>query len=99
MIDYGIWRYVYITFKKDPGNASWGSNYSWNAYNIAYTFKKDWTDTYITKIIWDYDNESCYDDKAKCPSNLVWLNDSSAHSWTTDNANYWIPYGVTDLAK
>lgn len=99
MIDYGIWRYIYVTFKKDTGNGSWSSNYSWNAYNIAYTFKKEWTDTYITKIIWDYDNESCYDDKTKCPSNLIWLNDSSAQSWSTDKENYWIPYGVTDFAQ
>lgn len=98
MIDYWIWRYVYATYKKNTW-WDWSTNYNWNAYNIAYTFKKNNSDTYITKLVWDYDQESCYDDKAKCPNNLLWLNDWSTQSWTSIDANQWIPYFVTDFAK
>lgn len=99
MIDYWVWRFIYTSFKKDPNKWDWSSNYNWLAYNIAYTFKKDWSDTYITKVIWDYDQESCYDDKDKCPVNLVWLNDWDTQSWSTDKSNYWLPYAVTDFAQ
>lgn len=99
MVDYWIWRYVYSTYKKNSIDWVWASNYNWNAYNIAYTFKKDGSDTYLTKIVWDYDNESCYEDKDKCPSNLIWLLDWSTQSWATNNTNYWIPYWITDFAQ
>jgi hypothetical protein len=99
MIDSGIWRYVYITYKKNTSAWLWNSNFNWNAYNIAYTFKKDGSDTYMTKIIWDYDQESCFDDKAKCPANLIWLTDLATLSWTTIDSNYWVPYWVADFAQ
>jgi len=109
MIEQWIWRYVYATYKKSP---NWSSvNQSWIAYNIAYTIKKQWSDKYITKIVWDYDAESCYADKANCPDTLIWtlswstdktvLLDWSEISNTNNSAkdNYWIPYAVTDFAQ
>lgn len=98
MIDYGIWRYVYATFKKSP---NWPSNQSWNAYNIAYTIKETNSDKYITKIVWDYDENSCYDDSANCPTTLIGLDDWEEQSLTDNSAtdNYWVPYAVTDFAE
>lgn len=72
MIDYGIWRYVYSVYKKSDWSTWWTSNKNWVAYNIAYTIRKEWSDTYVTKIVWDYDKERCYDDKNNCPSTLIW---------------------------
>ena len=109
MIESWIWRYIYATYKKSP---NWSStNLSWVAYNIAYTIKKQWSDKYITKIVWDYDEESCYEDKLNCPNTLIWT-----LSWSSDNTvlsdwdeisstnnsstnNYWIPYAVTDFSE
>lgn len=97
MIDHWIWRYVYATFKKSP---NWPDNQSWIAYNIAYTIKETNSDKYVTKIVWDYDSESCYDDKANCPETLIWLSDWEEISLTNNSVsnNYWIPYAVTDFA-
>ncbi len=99
MIDLWLWRYVYATFKKNTWNWKWSSNFNWNAYNIAYTVRKEWSDTYITKIVWDYDAESCYDDKAFCPNTLIWLSDKEEQNWTSESANYHIPYAVTDFKQ
>jgi len=99
MIDSWIGRYVYATLKKNTWNGNWASNYNWNAYNIAYTVKKEWSDTYITKLVWDYDTESCFDDKANCPNTLVWLNDKEEQNWISTASNYHIPYAVTDFAQ
>lgn len=98
MIDHWIWRYVYATYKK---SANWPNNQTWVAYNIAYTIKKQWSDTYVTKIVWDYDIESCYDDKDKCPETLIWLVDSEEQSMTDNSSsnNYGVPYAVTDFAE
>jgi len=98
MIDNWIWRYVYATFKK---SANWPNNQSWVAYNIAYTIKEANSDKYITKIVWDYDEQSCYDDKDKCPETLIWLADWEEQILTQNSAqnNYWIPYAVTDFAQ
>lgn len=100
MIDYGVGRYVYSTFKKAPDSGNWTQNYNWTAYNIAFTIKQDGGDTYSTKIVWDYDAESCFADSAKCPSNLlISLTDGSTQSWSTSNTDYEIPYWVTDFAQ
>ncbi len=102
MIDSWIWRYVYATYKKNTWSWSWSNNYNWNAYNIAYTVKKDWSDKYITKIVWDYDKNSCYDDKDFCPDTLIWswtvvLVDKQEQNWNSLDQNQWIPYAVTDF--
>lgn len=104
MIDKWFWRYVYSTYRKSP---NWSNrNLEWVNYNIAYTIKKEWSDTYITKIVWDYDETACYDDSALCPQTLVW-----SLSWSTvltdwqeqistqssNSSNQWIPYAVKDL--
>lgn len=104
IIDKWIGRYVYATFKKNTSSWSWNSNFNWNAYNIAYTVKKDWDDTFITKIVWDYDSASCYTESDYCPNTLIWswtvvLMDKELQNWTSNNVNYHIPYAVTDFAK
>jgi len=99
MIDLGIGRYVYATYKKNKWDWDWISNYNWVAYNIAFTIKKEWSDKYITKIVWDYDQESCYEDKDKCPATLIWLTDWSEENGYSNQDNYWVPYAVTDFAQ
>lgn len=102
MIDYWIWRYVYWVFNKPLSwdTTWWTSNKQWTYYNIAYTIKKDWWDWYITKIVWDYDSESCLTDKLLCPNTLIWsssdvLTDKQENSSSDTNAsNQWIPYPV-----
>lgn len=113
MIDNWIWRYVYWVYKKWT-SWDWPTNKTWTNYNIAYTIKKDWTDTYVTKIVWDFDKESCYDDNINCPDSLIWTSTSFLIDWqeiwktntwatiTTFNSYsdlQWIPYAVTDFAQ
>ena len=97
MIDYWVWRYVYATYKKYKASGTWPSNYNWVNYNLAITIKKDWSDTYITKIVWDYDEESCYDDSDKCPTTLIWLEDGSEEDGVSTDTDNWVPYAVTDF--
>ena len=97
MIDLGVGRYVYATFKKNTGNGNWASNYNGVNYNIAFTIKKDGSDKYVTKLVGDYDAESCYDDKATCSANLIGITDGNAQTWTSTQTNYGIPYAVTDF--
>ncbi len=99
MIDLWIGRYVYATFKKATLWTNWTTNYNGINYNIAFTIKKDGSDKYITKIVGDYDAESCYDDKANCPTSLIWLLDGSTASGSSNSTNYGIPYAVTDFAQ
>lgn len=104
MINLWLWRYTYSTFKKNTSTWDWSSNFNWVAYNIAYTIKKEWSDKYITKIVWDYDEESCYDDKVNCPKTLIWtsswyLLDWEEQNWSSESANYHIPYAVTDFKQ
>lgn len=73
MIDYGIGRYVYAIYKKNGGNTKW------TTYNLAYTLKEESSDTYITKVVWDYDESSC-DSPTLCPKTLIWT-----LSWSTTN--------------
>jgi len=98
-IDYGLGRYVYATFKKNKWDWDWSSNKTWVAYNIAYTVRKKGSDKYITKIVWDYDKESCYGDKLNCPDTLIWLTDWEVENWESNTPNYWVPYAVTDFAQ
>lgn len=102
MIESGIGRYVYWVFKK-PLSADttwWANNKTWTYYNIAYTIKVEWGDKYITKIVWDYDSESCFEEKDRCPNTLIGssttiLNDGQENSSSdTSAANQWIPYPV-----
>lgn len=110
MIDYGIGRYVYWVYRK-PTWPDWdGSNKTGTYYNIAYTVKKEDSDTYVTKVVWDYDNESCFDDKDNCPGTLIWSWDkflvNGQEQWKNDKwesltGSYWskseyqwIPYSV-----
>lgn len=76
-IDKWLWRYVYAVYAKSNG-AEWNRNKGWSYYNIAYTVKKEGTDSYITKIVWDYDENSCFDSKEDCPKTLIWT-----FSWAT----------------
>lgn len=101
MIEQGIGRYVYAVFKKPfAADTNWTSNQQWTYYNIAYTIKVDWGDKYITKIVWDYDSESCFDEKDSCPETLIWsssdvlLNKDTQISSDTTTENQWIPYPV-----
>lgn len=72
MIDFGIGRYVYAVYKKSKSSWNWWtSNYSWTNYNLAFTVKESGTDKYVTKIVWDYDEESCFDNKNDCPQTLI----------------------------
>jgi len=99
MIDLWIGRYIYATYKKNKWNWNWSSNYQANAYNIAFTIKKQWSDKYITKIVWDYDKQSCYEDSDKCPDTLIGLKNWSEENKNSDQPNYWVPYAVTDFAQ
>ena len=98
-IEYWLGRYVYATFKKNKTNWNWSSNKTWVAYNIAYTIRKANSDKYITKIVWDYDRESCFDDKNNCPDTLIWLIDWQEENWNSNTNNYGIPYAITDFAE
>ena len=103
MIDKGLWRYIYATFKKSKWAGAtgewWTSNYNGLAYNLAYTIKEKWSDKYVTKIVWDYDEKSCFEDEDKCLKTLIGLNDGDIENWTSDTANFWVPYAVTDFAQ
>ncbi len=72
LIDKWIWRYVYAVYTKANWSVWWSNNKLWSYYNIAYTIKKEWTDSYISKIVWDFDENSCFDNKDKCPETLIW---------------------------
>lgn len=108
MIDKWIWRYVYSIYKKGALNTRW------NDYSIAYTIRKSDSDEYITKVVGTYDEESCYDDKANCPTTLIWTlswatitgNNIVLKSWDsqkmpikTKDINQWIPYAVWDFSE
>ncbi|MCD5385187.1 hypothetical protein LRZ95_00800, partial [Candidatus Gracilibacteria bacterium] len=62
--------------------------------------KKEGTDEYITRIVGDYDSESCFDDKDKCPETLIGsgttilIDKQKITSSDTTNPNQGIPYPV-----
>jgi len=90
MIDYWVWRYVYAVYRKSTWLDWWSTNKAWINYNIAFTIKKDWTDTFITKIVWDYDKESCYDNKDNCPDSLIWsLSGSLSNDYLINLQEMW----------
>ncbi|MDD5769389.1 MAG: FISUMP domain-containing protein [Candidatus Gracilibacteria bacterium] len=72
LIDRGIGRYIYAVYTKSKGNITWGTNNKGgDYYNIAYTVKKTGSDIYMTKIVGNYDEEACYDNKDNCPKTLI----------------------------
>jgi len=105
MFDYGLGRYSYAIYAKNRTNSSWSSSKKGSDYNLATTIKKDWSDKYITKIVWNYDEESCFDDSDKCPKTLIgsstWvLLDKEEENWNTSlSSNQWIPYPVLDFSN
>ena len=110
-IESWVWRYVYAIYRK-PSGSTWQNEYG-TYYNIAFTIKKDWSDTYLTKIVWDYDNESCFEERDNCPSTLIWewnnflvdwqehWKDSSGNALTnaygSNSPNQWIPYSALEF--
>lgn len=112
LIELWLWRYVYAVYKK-PTWTDWGiNNKTGTYYNIAYTVKKEWTDTYVTKIVWDYDNDSCFENAANCPNTLIWSQSVILVDWQeqgknadgtpianfwSNQLNQWIPYTVSDF--
>ena len=58
------------------------------------------SDKYITKIVWDYDSDSCFDEKTLCPDTLIWSSTTILADWDensnsdTSASNQWIPYPV-----
>ena len=114
LIDQWIGRYIYAVYRK-PTWDEWGAtnNKTGTYYNIAYTVKKDGSDTYITKIVGDYDADSCFDSSANCPDTLIGPGTSSLIEWqeqglgsdgVTSLPNFWsssdnqgIPYPVSDF--
>lgn len=75
MIDKWIWRYVYASYAKSAN--WWNRNLEGTNYNIAYTIKKEWSESYVTKIVWDYDETACIGNESSCPETLIW-----SLSWT-----------------
>ncbi|MDD3302543.1 MAG: type II secretion system protein [Candidatus Gracilibacteria bacterium] len=115
MIDAGIGRYVYATYKRGT-SGTWGASLvkTGTNYNIAYTLKKDGTDLYVTKIVGDYDSDSCYTDADKCPSTLVGTSSSylvdgqlmgttrtgsTISTYNSISDLQGIPYSVSDFAN
>ncbi len=105
LIDKWIGRYVYWVYKKSN---NWNStNQLWTAFNIAYTLKKEWSEDYVTKIVWDYSQESCWEWNTTCPKTLIGssttvLKDWDTSSWSIKTSTDWdqmIPYSVTDFAQ
>lgn len=102
MIDEGVGRYVYSVFKKPlSADTTWGaSNKRGTYYNIAYTVKANASDKYVTKVVGDYDSESCFDNKLSCPNSLIGssttiLNNHDENSSSdTSAADQGIPYPV-----
>lgn len=109
MINHWIGRYIYSVYRK---SSTWPDNKGGIDYNLAFTVKETGTDTYITKIVWSYDNESCFADASDCPETLIWstidisawvgvlsdksIQSTSRHSGTT---SYWVPYAVNDFKQ
>ncbi len=112
LIELWLWRYIYAVYKK-PKWASWlTDNKTGTYYNIAYTVKKEWSDTFITKIVWDYDNNSCFENSSNCPNTLIWSQNNILINWQehwkdstwsdlssflSTDTNQWIPYPVSDF--
>lgn len=109
LIDKWIGRYVYSVYKKSKwNNYRWSGNKWWDTYNIAFTIKKENSDEYITKIVWDYDEQSCFTNKHLCPKTLIWtmswwtiqwvLEEWNIENWDSNLDNYWVPYAARDFA-
>lgn len=112
LIEHWLWRYTYAVYRKPTWPDWWTDNKTWNYYNIAYTIQKEWSDTLVTKIVWDYDSESCFENANNCPDTLIgswsWYLVDWQEQWKnidgTSIINYWssqeyqwIPYPVWDF--
>lgn len=101
-IDKWIWRYVYAVYTK-PNGSTWGTNNKlWSYYNIAYTVKKEWTDTYTTKIVWDFDEEACFENSVKCPKTLIWSMSGTVaidQKFLVDKQDQWKTNSWSDLTS
>lgn len=100
-IELWIGRYVYSVYKKP---LDWTTDFNaWGtAYNIAFTVKKEGTDDYITRIVWDYDSKSCFDKSADCPETLIWsgndiLKNEQKMTWASTATNQGIPYPISNF--
>jgi len=103
LIELWLGRYVYAIYKK-PNSPTWlTDNKTGTYYNIAYTIKKDWSDTYITKIVWDYDDKSCFDNSSNCPNTLIWSGSwvlvNEQEQWKDSSWNPLISFGSTSLTQ
>ncbi len=103
LIEMWLGRYVYAVYRK-PSATSWGSNNKTGTYyNIAYTIKKEASDTYLTRIVWDYDSQSCFDDAADCPNTLIGWNwtdflvDGQEKWKSNDNTTDLTSFGSTEV--
>lgn len=116
LIEKWVGKYVYAVFNKWLSNWDWTSNMTWNAFNIAATFRDEnnesW-DGFVTYLIWDYNEEKCGNEKANCPTTLIWSGDNvlindqkmwkkadgTDLSWAFDStsSNQGIPYPVTNF--
>jgi len=112
LIEAWIGRYVYAVYRKPTWTNWWSDNKTGTYYNIAYTIRKNWSDSYLTKIVWDYDRESCFENAINCPRTLIWswswvlVNEQEqwknsdwtalTNFWSTQ-LNQWIPYPVADF--
>jgi len=104
MIDKWIWRYVYWVYNPTSWDW-WNNNRTWKAYNIGFTIKDNWSNIYITKIVWDYDEKSCWTiNELNCPKTLIWTASWLTISWTSflvdkqkmwDETNSWIWNDIT----
>lgn len=112
LIEYWIGRYVYAVYKKPTWANWWADNKTGSYYNIAYTIKKEASDIYVTKIVWDYDSGSCFDAAANCPNTLIWSRNNvlvneqeqgKSSSWATlpsfgsSSSNQWVPYSASEF--
>ncbi len=103
-IDYWVWRYIYWVFKKPlDSDTLWSNNKRWSYYNLAFTLKNVDTGEYSTKIVWDYDNNACWDRKDVCANTLIWSWDSTLSdgdkqtSSDTTAIDQWIPYALDEF--
>lgn len=97
MKDFWIGKYVYWVYAK--GNTVWdSSSHKGSAYNVAVTIK-DEQKWYLTKIIGNFDKDSC----TTCPNSLIWpwwvtnnnLTDwESSLTWSLSDANERTPYPI-----
>ncbi len=81
-IDHWIWRYIYWVYNPTAWDW-WNDNRTWKSYNIWTAIKDARNDTYISYIVWDFDEKSCWtSNESMCPKTLIWT-----ASWLTISSN------------